>query len=114
MEFLRQEYWSGLLFPSPGELPDPGIEPVSPALQADSVPSESHYLFRVFPLAEIYSPFRKKKMKTVFPFHYIVIVKFSTCIVRGFFLNFLLELKLSLCFILYKQKINSDIDNYFH
>jgi len=35
MEFLRQEYWSGLLFPSPGDLPDPGIEPVSPALQAD-------------------------------------------------------------------------------
>ena len=88
MEFLRQEYWSGLLFPSPGELPDPGIEPVSPALQADSVPSESHYLFRVFPLVEIYSPFRKKKMKTVFPFHYIVIVKFSTCIVRGFFFEF--------------------------
>ena len=33
MEFLRQEYWSGLPFPSPGDLPDPGIEPGSPALQ---------------------------------------------------------------------------------
>ena len=32
MGFLRQEYWSGLLFPSPGDLPDPGIEPSSPAL----------------------------------------------------------------------------------
>ena len=32
MIFPRQEYWSGLLFPSPGDLPDPGIEPVSPAL----------------------------------------------------------------------------------
>ena len=32
MGFSRQEYWSGLLFPSPGDLPDPGIEPVSPAL----------------------------------------------------------------------------------
>ena len=32
MEFTRQEYWSGLPFPSPGNLPDPGIEPVSPAL----------------------------------------------------------------------------------
>ena len=32
MEFLRQEYWSGLLFPSPGDLPDPGTEPTSPAL----------------------------------------------------------------------------------
>ena len=36
MEFPRQEYRSGLPFPSPGDLPDPGIEPVSPALQADS------------------------------------------------------------------------------
>ena len=33
----RQEYWSGLTFPSPGDLPDPGIEPRSPALQADSL-----------------------------------------------------------------------------
>ena len=32
MEFSRQEYWSGLPFPSPGNLPDPGIDPVSPAL----------------------------------------------------------------------------------
>ena len=39
MEFSRQEYWSGLPFPSPGDLPDPGIEPRSPALQADSLPS---------------------------------------------------------------------------
>ena len=40
MEFLRQEYWSGLPFPSPGDLPNPGIEPGSPALQADSLSSE--------------------------------------------------------------------------
>ena len=40
MGFSRQEYWSGLPFPSPGDLPDPGIEPGSPALQADSLPSE--------------------------------------------------------------------------
>ena len=39
MEFSRQEYWSGLLFPPPGDLPDPGIETGSPALQADSLPS---------------------------------------------------------------------------
>ena len=38
MEFSRQEYWSGLPFPSPGDLPDPGIEPWSPALQADTLP----------------------------------------------------------------------------
>ena len=41
MEFFRQEYWSGLPFPSPGDLPDPGIEPMSPALQVDSLPSEA-------------------------------------------------------------------------
>ena len=38
-EFSRQEYWSRLLFPSPGYLPDPGIEPRSPTLQADALPS---------------------------------------------------------------------------
>ena len=40
MEFSRQEYWNGLPFPSPGVLPDPGIELRSPALQADSLLSE--------------------------------------------------------------------------
>jgi len=40
MGFSRQEYWSGLPFPSPEDLPDPGIEPGSPVLQADSLPSE--------------------------------------------------------------------------
>ena len=40
MGFSRQEYWSRLPFPSPGDLPDPGIEPRSPALQADALPSE--------------------------------------------------------------------------
>ena len=41
MEFSRQKHWSGLPFPSPGSRPDPGIEPGSPALQADSLLSES-------------------------------------------------------------------------
>ena len=40
MGFFRKEYWSGLPFPSPGDLPDSGIKPGSPALQADSLPSE--------------------------------------------------------------------------
>ena len=40
MGFPRQEYWSGLPFPSPGDLLDPGIKPRSPALQVDSLPSE--------------------------------------------------------------------------
>ena len=40
MGFSRQEYWSGLPFPSPGDLPDPWIKPRSPALQADTLNSE--------------------------------------------------------------------------
>ena len=40
MGFSWQEYWSGVPFPSPGDLPDPGIEPGSPALQADALPWE--------------------------------------------------------------------------
>ena len=40
MGFSRQEDWSGLPFPSPWDLPDPGIEPRSPTLQADALPSE--------------------------------------------------------------------------
>ena len=40
MGFSRQEYWSELPFPTPGSLPDSGIEPRHPALQADSLPSE--------------------------------------------------------------------------
>ena len=40
MRFSRQEYWSGFPFPSPVDLPDPGIEPRSPAFQADALTSE--------------------------------------------------------------------------
>ena len=40
MGFSKQEHWSGLPFPSPGDLPDPGIEPRSPIFQADSLPTE--------------------------------------------------------------------------
>ena len=51
MGFSRQEYWSGLPFAPPGDLPDPGIKPGSLALQVDSLPSEppgllrSHFVF---------------------------------------------------------------------
>ena len=61
MELSRQEYWSGQPFPSPGDLPDPGIEPGSPALQADSLLSEppgkphmkSYYLLNTVSLIPI-------------------------------------------------------------
>ena len=52
MGFSRQEYWSGVPLPSPGDLPDPGIEPRSSASQADTLPSEPPGFFAVFP----YSP----------------------------------------------------------
>ena len=45
MGFSRQEYWSGLPFPSPGDLPNPGIEPRSPALQAGALTSEPNFFF---------------------------------------------------------------------
>ena len=41
MEFSKQEYWNGLPFPSPGDIPDPGIKPGSPAWQTDSLPTEA-------------------------------------------------------------------------
>ena len=51
MGFPMQEYWSGLPFPSLGNLPDPGIEPGSPALQADCLPTElsgkPHYCIKL-------------------------------------------------------------------
>ena len=48
MEFSRQECWSGLPFPSPGDLPNPGIEPGFPAPQTDALPSEPNVLILHF------------------------------------------------------------------
>ena len=62
MEFSKQEYWIGLPFSSPGDLSDPGIEPRSPALQADSLPVEPPgnskykiYFIYIYILYNIYS-----------------------------------------------------------
>ena len=48
MGFSRQEYWSGLPFASPRDLPNPGIEPGFPALQAESLPSELPFVLGIF------------------------------------------------------------------
>ena len=50
MGFPRQDYWSGIPFPSPGDLPDLGIQPGSPALQADSLSTETAYclIFHIY------------------------------------------------------------------
>ena len=53
MGFSRQEYWSGLPFPSPGDFPDPGIEAASPALQADSLPTERLNFYQYLVLRNI-------------------------------------------------------------
>ena len=50
MGFSRQEYWGGLPFPSPEDLPNLGIEPGSPALQTDALPSEPLYFVSISPL----------------------------------------------------------------
>ena len=55
MGFSRKEYWSGLPFPSPGDLPDPGIELGSPVLQADSLLSEP--LFSMLLVLKLLSDF---------------------------------------------------------
>ena len=49
MGFSRQEYWTGLPFPSPGDLPDPGIEPGSPAFQAGALTSEPPNIYTYGP-----------------------------------------------------------------
>ena len=62
MGFSRQEYWSGLPFPSPGDLPDPGIKPRSPAFQADALISEAPGK----PLALIHIKLKAKKNEMLF------------------------------------------------
>ena len=64
MGFSRQEYWSGLACPSPGDLPHPGIKPRSPALQADSSPSES--LLITYNLESTKNIFKRKQKPCVF------------------------------------------------
>ena len=66
MGFPRPEYWSGLPFPSPGDLPDPGNEPGSPALQVDSLPSESPGKLRigwVCPISNDEYPYKRQKRR---------------------------------------------------
>ena len=67
MGFPRQEYWSGLQFPSPEDLSDPGIKPGSPAVQADrpdpNVGAQSRESFITMPFKENGSKVLKKKIK---------------------------------------------------
>ena len=56
MGFSRQENWSGLPFPSPGDLPDPGIKPGSPVLRAGTLPSQDSASHKKVLLMQLYAP----------------------------------------------------------
>ena len=62
MEFSRPEYWSGYPFPSPRDLPNPGIKPRSPALQADSLPAEDDIKLKSFYTAKEISKVKRQPM----------------------------------------------------
>ena len=65
MGFSRQEYyWSALPFPSPGDLPDPGIEPGSPALEADTLTSEPPGKPKNSAIKMVYANITEKAMAT--------------------------------------------------
>ena len=71
MGFSRQEYWSGLPFPTPDDLPNPGIKPRSPALQADSLlsgpPGKPQYLTKYFCFIMSYRTFKIFDLEVVSP-----------------------------------------------
>ena len=70
--FPRQEYWSGLSFPSLRDLPNPGIEPASPALQADSLSLSLSFFFFFLPLSNQRSTFSFYSVLAIFhSFHFI-------------------------------------------
>ena len=78
MGFSRQEYWSGLPFPSPGDLPDPGIKPWSPALQVDVSPSEPPGKPEYCPWWDIFSSFIPT---------FLIFISLSICGILNSFLN---------------------------
>ena len=69
MRFPRQEYWSGLSFPSPGDISDPGIEPGSPALQADALASEPPGVCAIMIVEQVWATLHKyRKVNSLFGF----------------------------------------------
>ena len=85
MKFSRQEYWSGQLFFSPGDLPDSGIEPRPPTLQADSLLSEptwKPHFFYVY-----YMPRRElSALHTIFSFNSFFLFSFNSIILRAYYM----------------------------
>ena len=95
MGFSRQESWSGLPFPSPGDLPDPGIEPGSPALQADTLPSQPpggvsyNIHFKITGLARRFSGRRNMSSSRI---HYCYTIVTKECRKKMFVLSFFLRI----------------------
>ena len=84
MEFPRQEYWSGLPFPSLGDIPNPGTKPMSLALQVDALPL-SHPGRPVKSLVDCKDCFKKKKKNSVY--HLDIRQKYFTNAVKSATLN---------------------------
>ena len=117
MEFCRQECWSGLPFPSPGDLPNSGIEPRSPALRADSLPTKLWgkpsyiviYLYVIFPInlshCRVFSHdllFLVLVLCVIFVFSLITLTSgLSTWIIFFFFVTFKFQFHWWLIFFLY-------------
>ena len=78
MGFHRQEYWSGLSFPSPGDLPNPGIEPGSPTLQADALTSEPPGKPTIVLSQRIRRPSEGASWSTKYSEHTHLLIKFTT------------------------------------
>ena len=83
MGFSRQEYWSGLPFPSPGDLPHPRIKPTSPALQADILPPGKEYACHMGDLASIPEWGRSPGEGNGYPLQYSSLENSVDCIVHG-------------------------------
>ena len=83
MGFSRQEYWSGLPFPSPGDLPHPRIKPTSPALQADILPPGKEYACHMGDLASIPEWGRSPGEGNGYPLQYSSLENSMDCIVHG-------------------------------
>ena len=81
MEYSRPEYWSGQPFPSPGDLPNPGMEPRSPALQADSLPAEPQGKPKITEMGSL------SRLQRIFPIQESWIEAGSPGIVGRFFIN---------------------------
>ena len=104
MRFSRQEYWSGLPFPSPGDLPYPGIEPRSPAFQADALTSEPPGKpSPFFQFSSVQSLSRVWLFATPWILSLVDIKSFCICGCAFFFLNVL-----SFCFLGLKSKTVPD------